>query len=179
MTTIDIILGCMFSGKSTELIRRINRFKSIGKTVVCINHKIDIRSPKDVIKTHENDVLPALKTDKLMNIIFYPEFVNAEVVAIDEAQFFDDLLEFVKYAEKYNKSIIIAGLDGDYQRKPMGQILECIPLCDSVIKLKAYDMIDRDGSSGIFTKRITEDEGQVVVGDKDKYMAVSRKNYKI
>ena len=76
-----------------------------------------------------------------------------------------------------NKHIIIAGLDGDYNRKPFGDILQCIPLCDSVIKLNAMDMIDKDGTEAIFSKRIVADEQQISVGATDKYIAVSRKNY--
>ena len=79
--------------------------------------------------------------------------------------------------EKYGKTIIISGLDGDSDRKPFGQILQCIPLCDEVVKLTAMDMVDKDGTPAIFTKRIVKKEGQVLVGATESYMAVSRKNY--
>ena len=68
-------------------------------------------------------------------------------------------------------------MDGDYQRKPMGQILEIIPLCDTVDKLTAMDMVDCNGTPGLFTKRIVNDDTQLLIGGKDKYMAVSRKNF--
>ena len=73
--------------------------------------------------------------------------------------------------------VIISGLDGDFRRKPFGQILECIPLCDEVVKLSAMDMVDKDGTPGIFTKRIVEGDEQTLVGAKESYIAVSRKNY--
>ena len=75
------------------------------------------------------------------------------------------------------KILIISGLDGDYLRKPIGQILDCIPLCDTVDKLTAMDMVDRDGSKGLFTKRIVDNDDAVLIGSTDFYMAVSRGNY--
>ncbi len=169
----------MFSGKSTELIRRISRFQSINKPVLCINHEIDVRAEPNSIKTHEGKSIPAIKTNKLRSITSTEEYIKAEVIGIDEAQFFDDLHEFVLFAESENKSLIICGLDGDFQRKPIGQILNCIPLADSVLKLKALDMISKDGTPAIFTKRknTVNNTDQILVGGKDEYLAVSRKNY--
>jgi len=173
---IEIILGCMFSGKSTELLRRCNRYSAIDKNVLLINSSKDTRTD-DSIKTHQNIKQKAIKTNNLLSIIDTEEFNNSLVIGIDEAQFFDDLYDFVINAEKHNKIIIIAGLDGDYNRKKFGQILDCIPLCDTVEKLTAMDMVDKDGTPGIFTKRIVNDDGQVLVGSSDYYVAVSRKNY--
>ena len=173
---IEIILGCMFSGKSTELLRRCYRYQAIEQNVLLINHSSDTRTDNS-IKTHRNDKHNALKTNSLMSIIDTNEFNNAQIIGIDEAQFFQDLYSFVINAEKYDKIIIIAGLDGDFHRKPFGQIMDCIPLCDTVEKLTAMDMIDKDGTPGIFTKRIVKNNNQVLVGSSDYYMAVSRKNY--
>ena len=111
-----------------------------------------------------------------MDLIDTDEYNNSHVIGIDEAQFFNDLLEFVKYSET-TKIIIISGLDGDYNRKPFGQILECIPLCDNVIKLSAMDMISNNGKPGIFTKRISKSNDQVLIGSNDHYISVSRMNY--
>jgi len=175
-TRIEIILGCMFSGKSTELLRRTNRYKAIGKQILLINHKYDSRTDNS-IQTHSNIKQTAIKTSELSSLLNTKEFKNADVIGIDEAQFFPDLLQFVESAELHNKIIIVAGLDGDYKRKPIGQILQIIPLCDEVVKLNAMDMIDEDGSPGIFSKRIVDTEGQVLVGANESYKAVSRKNY--
>ena len=173
---IEIILGCMFSGKSTELLRRCNRYKAIDQNVLLVNHSDDSRTDNS-IKTHRNDKQKATKTDSLLSLLDKSEFLNAKIIGIDEAQFFTDLYDFVLKSEKYNKIIIIAGLDGDYNRKPFGQILDCIPLCDTVEKLTAMDMIDKNGTPGIFTKRIVSNNNQVLVGSTDCYKAVSRKNY--
>lgn len=177
MTKIDIILGCMFSGKSEELQRRVRRFQAIGKPCMVINSILDTRTDSSV-KSHSNIKLGACKVDKLLTIKDMPEFKLADVIAIDEAQFFKDLYVFVLYCESSGKDLIIAGLDGDSERKPFGQIINCIPLCDSVIKLKAYDMIEKDGTEAIFTKRLSSTEHkQISIGSNDKYISVNRNNY--
>tara|TARA_B100000963_G_C22586389_1_gene653319 strand:- start:126 stop:668 length:543 start_codon:yes stop_codon:yes gene_type:complete len=175
-TRVEVILGCMFSGKSTELLRRTNRYRAIGKEILLINHSYDNRTDES-IKTHSNMKQTAIKTDRLESILELDSFKTCDVIGIDEAQFFPDLLRFVKNAELHSKIIIVAGLDGDYKREPIGEILQVIPLCDEVVKLNAMDMIDRDGSPGIFSKRIVEGDDQVLVGANESYAAVSRKNY--
>uniref|UniRef100_A0A6C0ELD8 thymidine kinase n=1 Tax=viral metagenome TaxID=1070528 RepID=A0A6C0ELD8_9ZZZZ len=175
-TKVEIIIGCMFSGKTTELIRRISRYEAIKMKTLIINSNLDTRTG-DSVKTHDNHLRDAIKTSKLMDITDSDSYKNAVVIGIDESQFFPDLEEFVIYSEK-NKTIIIAGLDGDSNRKPFGQILQCIPLCDSIIKLTAMDMISKDGQDAIFTKRIVlNDSQQISIGAMDKYIAVSRANY--
>ena len=175
MCKIEIILGCMYSGKSTELLRRCSRLEAIGKNILYINHVFDTRT-NDYIQTHANTKKLAIKLEKLYDIEF-DLFKEADVIAVDEAQFFEDLHEFALGCEKYNKTLIIAGLDGDSNRKPFGQILQCIPLCDNVVKLTAMDMVDKDGTDAIFSKRIIDDNKQVSIGATDKYIAVCRKNY--
>tara|TARA_B110000208_G_scaffold181945_1_gene233176 strand:+ start:1551 stop:2102 length:552 start_codon:yes stop_codon:yes gene_type:complete len=175
-TRIELILGCMFAGKSEELLRRTSRYTAIGKKVLLINHINDTRTDNS-IKTHSNLKTSAIKVNLLVPLIDTELFKEAYVIGIDEAQFFKDLYIFVTMAEKHNKIIIISGLDGDYNRKPIGEVLSIIPLCDSVIKLSAYDMLDKDGSSAIFTQRTVNDTQQILIGDSNKYMAVNRKNY--
>ena len=156
-TRVEIILGCMFSGKSTELLRRCNRYRAIGKNIILINHVVDTRTDSS-IKTHDGTKNEAIKLTNLMSLIQDKQYRNilyeSSVIGIDEAQFFDDLVEFVLAIERLNKIVIIAGLDGDSNRQPFGQILQCIPLCDTVVKLTAMDMVKKDGSAAIFTKRV-------------------------
>jgi len=186
-TRISIILGCMYSGKSTELVRRVSRWRAIGMPTVIINSSHDTRTGLSV-RTHSGKTVIAIKLKYLMKL-FETDFSfigeggtsacwrDMAVIAIDEAHFFPDLLEFVKEMEKHNKIIIISGLDGDYKREPIGDILKVIPLCDDVVKLKALDMRDRDGSEAIFSKRIVEGDEQILVGAQESYIAVSRKNF--
>ena len=99
------------------------------------------------------------------------------VILINEGQFFPDLLEYVvMWCEKYNKNILISGLDGDYLRKPFGQILDLIPYANKVKKLKAFCSVCKDGTYAHFTKRISEDVEQKIIGN-DIYISVCRKHY--
>lgn len=173
---IELIIGCMFSGKTLELMRRISRYEAIGKRCLVVNHKNDTRTD-DSIQTHSQIKRKSIKTSTLFKLNDDFALEDIDVIAIDEAQFFPDLRRWVEVMEKMGKILIISGLDGDYLRKPIGQILECIPLCDTVDKLTAMDMVDRDGSKGLFTKRIVENDDPVLIGSTDFYMAVSRGNY--
>ena len=173
---LEIILGPMFSGKSTELLRRTSRYEAIGKKIFLINHAIDTRT-QNAVKTHANHTKMAVKTDALMPLIKLPEFQESDIIGIDEAQFFTDLYEFILAIENTDKIVILSGLDGDYKRKPFGKILECIPLCDTVTKLSAMCMQSKDGTPAIFSKRIIKNNQQTLVGDIDEYIAVNRNNY--
>lgn len=178
MAQIEIIMGPMYSGKSTELIRRCNNYESIGKRVLIFNHYLDSRCPENSVQTHTKTEKFALKTDSLCK--YYNKIESYDIIAIDEAQFFNDLFDFIKKVEHMNKFIIIAGLDGDCFRKPFGQILQCIPYADKVTKLHAMCMIKKDGTYASFTKRLKHIEPQntqVDIGAQDKYMAVCREEY--
>ena len=173
---IELIIGCMFSGKTLELMRRISRYEAIGKRCLVINHLNDTRTDNS-IQTHSQIKRTSIKTDLLFKLNEDFSFEEIDVIAIDEGQFFPDLRNWVETMEKLGKILIISGLDGDYLRKPIGQILDCIPLCDTVDKLTAMDMVDCDGSKGLFTKRIVDNDDPVLIGSTDFYMAVSRGNY--
>ena len=172
MTRIEIIVGCMFSGKSSELIRRIKRHQAIGESVLVINSSKDTRSPQEVIRTHNSDTLSCVKVSNLSAL----GKVMYDVVAIDEAQFFTGLKCFVEINMRTIKTIIIAGLDGDFRQRPFGEILELVPMADEVLKLHALCMVCKDGTLAPFTRRFCEDhETQELVGDHDIYKAVCRK----
>ena len=173
---IELIIGCMFAGKTLEIMRRVSRYEAIGKRILIVNHSNDTRTG-DSIQTHSNIQRDSIKTDTLGELLKDDYLLEFDVIAIDEAQFFSNLRDFVLSVEKMGKILIIAGLDGDFLRRPIGEILDIIPLCDTVDKLTAMDMVDKDGSKGLFTKRIVEDEHQILVGDDNYYVAVSRKNF--
>ncbi len=131
---LDMIIGPMFSGKTTELLTRISRF-AVYKRVCIINSSSDIRNCGQ-ISTHnvfyknydKLDIIIAEKLD-LVDISSY------DVIGVDEAQFFPDLYETVKrWLDIDKKEIIVVGLDGSWQRKEIGQILSLIPLCRTVKK---------------------------------------------
>ena len=173
---LTVIMGNMFSGKTSELIRRLKRYKSIGKRIVVINSSKDTRSSEDVLKTHDGVVFPCLKVPHISHCIIHEEFCQAEIVAIDEAQFFTNLKEFVEMCLFLDKSVIIAGLDGDYRQRKFGEIVDCIPIASSVTKLSALCMSCLDGTPGPFTKRIVQSEELELVGGADMYTAVCRKH---
>jgi thymidine kinase len=175
--SLDLIIGNMFSGKSTELIRRINTVKSINKKVVVVNYIHDNRYCKDSVCSHNNIKIESLKTDLLL-LIDKEIIINSDFIFIDEGQFFTDLIEFVKlYVDFYKKNIIVSGLDGDSNRQKFGSILELIPLCDSIIKLKAYCIKCCDGTYGPFTKKIVNNDMLIDIGGSDKYIPVCRNHY--
>jgi thymidine kinase len=153
MFECHIYLGPMFSGKSSELIRQFTMYSAIGKHVLMVNHIIDTRT-EDFIETHDQNRERAVKTSRLCKLIEDETVNKYDVICVDEGQFFDDLRDFILKLENTDKIMYIAGLDGDSERNPFGQMLDCIPLCDTVVKLRALDMIDCDGNTKApFTKR--------------------------
>ena len=173
--TYEIIIGPMYSGKTTELYRRIHRFKAINEKVCIINHCLDTRT--EGISTHNGDEYPAIKIESLMTFFDTDYFKETKIIGIDEAQFFSDLKQFILASEKYNKIIIVAGLDGTFNREPFGEILSTIPLCNKVDKLNALCMICKDGTEASFTKRITTDDNVISIGSTEKYKAVCREKF--
>tara|TARA_B100001094_G_C18187604_1_gene804905 strand:- start:296 stop:850 length:555 start_codon:yes stop_codon:yes gene_type:complete len=174
---IELNIGPMYSGKSTELSRKISTFDYTDKKTFLINHNFDTREEDSVISTHSNILKnkPAIKCKSLMKLIDSDEFKIADVIGIDECQFFEDLLEFVKYIDKLdNKILIMSGLDGNFNREPFGQVLECIPYCDNIKKLKAMCMNCNDGTLASFTKRINNNKNKILIGNQESYKAVCR-----
>ena len=169
--SLDLIIGGMFSGKTSETIRRLKCFKIIGESILVINSSVDTRSAKNELLTHDGVTFTCFKTNALMSV----NTDNYSVIAIDEAQFFDDLIDFVKLCLSQNKKILVTGLDGDSNQNVFGQILNLIPLCDNVVKLKALCVDCHDGTCGPFSKRISRDTCQQLVGS-DIYKAVCRRH---
>lgn len=169
----------MFSGKSTELIRRLKRHKAINKNILVINSSKDVRSTQKVLQTHDKVTFDCVKTNNLLEILCTQEFEKSEIIGIDEGQFFTHLKDFVQGALFRGKHVIVAGLDGDYKQEKFGEILDLIPLASDIIKLKALCMECKDGTPAAFTKRTCENESQELVGENDYYKAVCRSHLKI
>ena len=148
----------MFSGKSTELIRRLQRFKIARYNCLIVKYANDKRyTEDDAIATHDRQMLQAVNATKLNDLKSKFNIVeDYDVIGIDEGQFFPDIIEFAESMANNGKTVIVAALDGTYQRKGFANILELVPLAEHVIKLTAVCMICfEDGS---YTKRITEDK---------------------
>jgi thymidine kinase len=177
--TLEIIVGNMFSGKSTEMIRRIKRLSSIGKKISVINYIHDNRYSSDSLATHDNITIKSYKFEKLEDLLLNEEYINqTDSFFIDEAQFFVDLYDIViLLVEKYKKHVVVSGLDGDSRRNKFGSILDLIPMCDSIVKLQAYCKICNDGTYAPFTSKIIIDNNVIDIGSSDKYIPVCRLHY--
>jgi thymidine kinase len=190
---LEIILGSMYSGKSTRLVEIYNQCIFCNISVVVINHCIDNRYDDKLLSTHDKIKIPCIKTERLFdiwtdhidmedNVEIVPrikdkfKIATSDVILINEGQFFPDLEEFVKLLLKNNKKVYICGLDGDFERKKFGQILDLIPLCDTVHKLTSLCSLCKNGTKGIFSMRLTSEKEQTVVGS-DNYIPVCRKCY--
>ena len=177
--SIDIIMGCMFSGKSTELIRLANRYKVLEMKVLIVNHKLDNRYSKDAVATHSDIKMDCLSIDSLSKIkeFYKTPYSESQVIIIEEAQFFEGLYDFVlDSCEKDGKHVIVVGLDGDSNRNMFGDIIKLIPVCDSVKKLYGLCVRCKDGTKACFTKRLVDNDSQVFIGTTE-FQAVCRKCY--
>lgn len=174
---LEIIYGPMFSGKSTELIRRIRISRAINKKVLVVKPIIDDRYMTDRIVSHNFDSEECKVVKKLCELD--NEINNYDFIIIDEGQFFPDLKEVViKWVEDYKLYVVVSGLDGDYKRNPIGSILELAPYADKFYKQTSYCKICCDGTEAIFSFKINIDnQEQIDIGSEDKYKPVCRKHY--
>lgn len=181
---LEVIAGPMFSGKTEELLRRVNRATWSRKKVVVVKPRVDTRSEAFVAAR-------AVVDGKSVVVARYPATVIAEqreladivnakpdVLAISEGQFFADwLLETVTHALEWQKAgnlrIIVDGLDRDYRRQPFGVMPQLLLEADDVTKLHGICMACGD-EYGIFTQRLVKDERQIVVGDIGDYQVRCR-----
>jgi len=177
--SLNIYLGPMFAGKSSMILRIVNRYKSIKKKACLVSHTIDDRyNQEEYVTNHDLLKISCERWSTLMEFTKDSEFINSSIILVDEAQFFSDLLEFVKLAtDIFGKEVYLFGLDGDTERKPFGQLLECIPLADTVTKLKALCKLCGDGSEALFTFCQKVKTEQICVGGAEMYMPLCRKHY--
>lgn len=176
--SLEVIVGCMYSGKSTELLRRTRKYIAIDKKVLVINHLNDNRySYEDTANTHSGDSIKAVKMSNINDIYTYVD--NFSVIAIDEAQFFTGLYQVVSHlVEKLKKHVMVAGLSGDYKRRLFGEMHLLIPIADKLSLSVAYCSVCKDGTSATFTRKIEENNKNVIdVGGAEKYIAVCRTHY--
>lgn len=166
-----MVIGPMFSGKTTELVRLIRRNLAASKKCLLVKYKGDNRFTEDpVLSTHDQIHMAAKSVNTLS------EIANAawhyDVIAIDEGQFFPDLVEYAEQWANNGKRILVSALDATFQRKPFNNVLELIPLAENVIKLTAVCSECHNDAS--FTKRLTSETDIQVVGGADKYTALCR-----
>jgi len=172
---IQLIFGPMFSGKSTELIRRLKRYQVAQYRVLIVKYEKDNRYDEDGIATHCGQTLPATAATNLKELTHKAS--KYDVIGIDEGQFFKDVVEWSEEMANKGKIVLVAALDGTFQRKPFCDILSLVPLAEEVTKLHAVCM--SCFKEAAFSKRICADNGNQIelIGGTDKYMAVCRRCY--
>eukprot|EP00049_Salpingoeca_infusionum_P022461 m.6893 g.6893 ORF g.6893 m.6893 type:complete len:235 (-) comp5203_c0_seq1:2360-3064(-) len=167
--SIHLILGPMFSGKSTELLRRMRRYAMAKYKCFFVKYANDTRYG-DGIVTHDKQRSDAIACSRLEDI--KQKASGYDVVGIDEGQFFPDILEVAEELANNGKLVIVAALDGTFQRKPFNNILQLVPRSESVIKLTAVCMMCH--TEAAFSKRLGTETEVEVIGGADKYIAVCR-----
>lgn len=177
--SLELIIGPMFSGKSSALISAIRKYEFLGVPSVAYKPTIDTRKgDDDFIYTHNGNKIEARRVVELVSQIDTQVFLHAKVILIEEGQFFPDLYQFVLLAvETHKKIVIVAGLDGDRFRKPFGQILDLIPIADSVTKLKSLCKECGDGTAAPFSYGQSTETSTVLVGASEIYMPLCRNHY--
>ena len=168
---MEVICGSMFSGKTEELIRRLKRAKIANQKVEIFKPTIDTRYDETEVVSHNQNSISSTPVSSSLNILLMND--DADVIGIDEAQFFDQELVFVceKLAEQGTR-VIIAGLDMDYLGKPFGPMPALMAIAEYVTKVNAICMVCGDIATHSFRK--TNENNLVMLGEKDTYEARCR-----
>jgi thymidine kinase len=168
---LNLIIGPMFSGKSTELLRRYRRYKISGKKCLLIKYSEDNRYDENMIVTHDNIKYNAHKCSDLKKI--NELILDYDVILIDEIQFYQNINICDEWAN--NKIVEVSGLNGKFDRSPWDNITYLIPKVDNITYLTA--ICAKTGNDAPFTKRLNDDKNDIIIGGTDTYIAVSRKEY--
>ena len=174
---LELILGPMFSGKSTELQRRVRVHQVARRSCLVVKHAADDRygASAESIVTHAQATAPAGAAVRSLADLG-ERWRNFDCVAVDEGQFFPDLQASVAEWCAAGRVVVVAGLDGDFRREPFGQMVSLVPLAESVTKLSAVCMRCFRAEAA-FTKRLTAEPEQELVGGTEAYAAMCRACY--
>ena len=159
---LELIIGPMFSGKTSKLLDIYKQCKFCNMRVIIVNHEIDKRYHDTMVSSHDKVLAPCIQSAHLSDIKD-DLIAKYDVILINEGQFFGELYSVVLELLQNKKKIYICGLDGDFSRKKFGYILDLIPMCDKITKL-----------SSLCSKCNSKD--QTMVGS-DSYIPVCRKCY--
>lgn len=169
---IEVIAGCMFSGKTEELIRRLRRAQIAKQKVKIFKPKIDIRYSDNSIVSHNEQSLPSILIDDIKEIFTLME--NAQVIGIDEAQFFsNDIVDVCNELANQGKRVIVAGLDQDFRGVPFEPMPQLLAIAEYITKTLAICV--ECGNPADKTQRKTHSGERVIVGASDIYEARCRK----
>ena len=164
----------MFSGKTEELIRRLKRLKYANQSYKVFKPEIDTRNKKNIIKSHGKIEIKAKTVTSAKEIIDLSN--NVDVIGVDEAQFFsEDLVDVCNTLANGGTRVIVAGLDMDYKGRPFGPMPNLMAIAEYVTKLHA--ICTKTGKMANYTSRKVDNKNLIMVGDKDKYEALSREAF--
>lgn len=186
---LELVLGTMFSGKTSYMLSKIAFFADLGFKILYLNIEFDNRSD-DTFSTH-NPFLNSKEYGKKGNIEKNVTMVKTkelkeisyqgyDIVLIDEAHFFSDLVEFVNQLLINKKYVIVGSLIADFKGQKFGQANDLIPICDEVHRLQAYCAKCAESKKcrvAIYSKRVTQSNETVEIGGSEKYIPVCRSHY--
>jgi thymidine kinase len=171
---IEVICGSMFSGKTEELLRRLRRAKFANQKIEIFKPAVDKRYDEQKVVSHDENYIhstPVHQASEILNLV-----KDAQVVAIDEAQFFDEKLpEVCNELANNGIRVIVAGLDMDFQGKPFGPMPDMLAIAEHVTKVHAICV--RSGNLANFSHRLVPDEALVHLGEKESYEPLSRAEF--
>lgn len=168
---LEVICGCMFSGKTEELIRRLNRAIIARQKVEIFKPVVDNRYHHENIVSHNENAIRSTPVNFANDILLLAG--DCHVVGIDEAQFFDDgIVDVCNTLANAGKRVIVAGLDMDYEGKPFGAMPQLLAIAEFVTKVHA--ICARTGQLASYSFRLTESNEKVMLGQKNEYEARSR-----
>ncbi|MFM7155370.1 MAG: thymidine kinase [Bacteroidota bacterium] len=171
---IEVICGCMFSGKTEELIRRLKRAKIASMKVEVFKPKVDTRYDEQAIVSHDTSSLLAIPVDHSSRLLRLAE--DVAVIGLDEAQFFDDQLPAVcQELALRGVRVIAAGLDMDYRGQPFGIMPELLAIAEYVTKVHAICV--HCGNLATHSYRLAEGDSVVLLGEKEQYEPRCRSCY--
>ncbi|KAK9847843.1 hypothetical protein WJX84_008264 [Apatococcus fuscideae] len=161
----------MFSGKTTELVRRVRRYQAASKLCLLLNYKGDARyAEAGNVVTHDLTQLKAHPVETLEEA--HNRVWQYDVIAVDEGQFMPDLVEWAERWANEGKLVLVAALDGTFKRQPFLPVLQLVSLAEDVTKLKA--VCAQCHREAAFTHRKSPEDAVELVGGRDKYEALCR-----
>lgn len=171
---VEVICGSMFSGKTEELIRRMKRAKLARQKVEIFKPAIDVRYSEEDVVSHQGNAIPSTPVESAASILLMGS--DADVLGIDEAQFFDDqIVNVCNDLASRGIRVIVAGLDLDFKGKPFGPMPQLLAIADEVTKVHAICV--RCGALAYVSHRIVAGDRQVMLGETHEYEPLCRECY--
>ena len=171
---VEVICGSMFSGKTEELIRRMKRAKLAKQKVEIFKPSIDVRYSEEDVVSHQGTAITSTPVESAASILLMGS--DADVLGIDEAQFFDEqIVDVCNDLASRGIRVIVAGLDLDFQGRPFGPMPLLCAIADEVTKVHAICV--RCGALAYVSHRIVAGEQQVMLGETHEYEPLCRQCY--